>query len=392
MSSVRDIVVIGAGIQGAGVAQAGAAAGYDVLVLEKSHPAAETSSRSSKLIHGGLRYLETAQIGLVRESLRDRNVLLRIAPELVRMIDFYLPVYAETSRGSLKLRAGLSAYWLLGGMSRRAGFRTVRRDRWGGLDGLRTNGLRNVFRYQDARTDDAALTMAVLRSAERLGAEVRYPATFVSARRADDAYDVVFRTVDAEETCRCRVLVNASGPWVNHVLRGVEPSPPAVDIDFVQGTHIETGGTVDRGIYYAESPRDGRAVFVMPWRDRTLIGTTETPYDGDPDHVRPLPDEIDYLRETLRHYFPGRRADVLAAWAGLRVLPRGEGSASRRPREVLLVPGGSEPTDLVTVCGGKLTGYRTTAAKVLKLLGKALPQRETKADTAELTLEPVGSV
>jgi glycerol-3-phosphate dehydrogenase len=139
-------------------------------------------------------------------------------------------------------------------------------------------------------------------------------------------------------------------------------------------------------VYYVEAPRDGRAVFVMPWQGKTLIGTTETPYDGDPAAVRARPEEIAYLQETLRHYFPRHDGALLENFAGLRVLPQGHGPVFHRARETVLHPDHPERARLVSIYGGKLTGYRLTAAKVMRLLQKSLPTRQSLADTAELTL------
>ena len=176
-----DVVVVGGGIHGVGVAQAAAAAGHSVLLLEKTSLAAGTSSRSSKLIHGGLRYLESGQFHLVRESLRERRILLAIAPELVQLRPFILPLYRETRRRPWQLRVGLSIYALLGGLGPETRFGAVPRSEWTQLDGLQTRGLRKVLRYFDAQTDDAALTRAVMRSAQTLGADVLAPAEFFAA-------------------------------------------------------------------------------------------------------------------------------------------------------------------------------------------------------------------
>ncbi|MCR4301236.1 MAG: FAD-dependent oxidoreductase, partial [Sulfuricaulis sp.] len=174
-----DVAVIGGGIHGVGVAQAAAAAGYSVLLMEQNNLGSGTSSRSSKLIHGGLRYLESAHFGLVRESLREREILLHIAPALVQRVPFYIPVYTATRRSPWKIRAGLSLYALLGGLSPETRFESVTRSRWQDLDGIATHGLRAVFRYEDAQTDDARLTQAVMQSAQSLGAELRCPANFL---------------------------------------------------------------------------------------------------------------------------------------------------------------------------------------------------------------------
>ncbi len=376
-----DVVVIGGGIHGAGVAQAAAAAGHSVLLLEREAIGSGTSSRSSKLIHGGLRYLETLQFGLVRESLREREILLRIAPGLVRRVPFYIPVYGATRRSRWTIRAGLSLYALLGG----AGFESVPRAHWEGLDGLDTRGLRAVFRYEDAQTDDRLLTQAVMRSAGALGAELRCPANFLSAIRNEAGFRVHYLDRDGEQSCQALTLVNAAGPWANTVLERIAPRPATLAIVLVQGAHIVVEGTVQRGVYYVEAPRDRRAVFVMPWQRQTLVGTTETFYRGDPAAVHALPEEISYLRETLQHFFPRHPARVLDSFAGLRVLPQGSGTLFHRSRETLLHADDPERTRLITVYGGKLTGYRATAAGVLRRLRKSLPARAA-ADTSKIIL------
>ena len=386
MSTTRpDVVVIGGGIHGAGVAQAAAAAGYSVRVLEKTGIASGTSCRSSKLVHGGLRYLESGQFALVRESLRERDLLLRNAPSLVRLVPFHIPVYRNTQRGRLTIRAGLSLYALLGNLRPNTRFETLPRRQWDTLDGLETNGLKAVFRYYDGQTDDAALTQAVMRSAQKLGAELACPAEFLRATCKGDGYVVHYRTLQGEQECECGALVNAAGPWVNTVLTGVEPHPPLPAIELVQGAHIVLDGALTHGVYYTEA-EDRRAVFVMPWRSLTLVGTTETRFTGDPAQVRPLAEETDYLLRTFRHHFPQRDIHVRDQFAGLRVLPQGTGSAFHRPRETVYLTDAESKPRLVNIYGGKLTGYRATAAKALALLRPALPARRAQADTADLRI------
>ncbi|MBI3546466.1 MAG: FAD-dependent oxidoreductase [Gammaproteobacteria bacterium] len=381
-----DIVVIGGGIHGAGVAQAAAAGGYSVLLLEKNSIASGTSSRSSKLIHGGLRYLESAQFGLVRESLHERETLLRIAPTLVRRVNFFIPVYASTLRRPWKIRAGLSLYALLGGGARGTGFKTLARTRWHELDGLDTRGLQCVFQYQDAQTDDVALTQAVVRSAQTLGAQIECGADFLAGTRHDAGFEVRYRHANDEKNCRAGVLVNAAGPWVNTVLERISPRPSQLAVDLVQGSHILLEGEIRQGIYYIEAPSDRRAVFVMPWKGKTLVGTTETAFDGDADALHPRPQEIIYLQETLRRYFPQASGSLIASFAGLRVLPRASGSLFHRSRETTLHADTTERARLITIYGGKLTGYRATATKVMQRLKTSLPATTTRANTAHIML------
>jgi glycerol-3-phosphate dehydrogenase len=388
--SAYDVVVIGGGIHGAGVAQAAAARGHSVLVLEQEHLAAGTSSRSSKLIHGGLRYLEGGHFSVVRECLRERALLLKLAPELVRLRPFNIPVYAGTRRRPWQLRVGLGLYAALAGWGAEARYRTLPKSRWDALDGLSTRDLRAVFQYWDAQTDDAALTAAVMRSAQTLGAELVMPARFLSATLHEYGCELEYAQGEARKSCTARVLINAAGPWANHVLEQVTPVLNARAMDWVQGAHIRVSGELTQGIYYVEAPQDGRAVFVMPWCGDTLVGTTETAYRGDPAQVRPLPEEEAYLAEVLRHYFPERPRERLASFAGLRVLPAGSGTAFGRSRETVLHPDRLQKPRLLTIYGGKLTAYRATADKVLRAVAASLPVRRVVADTRRLPLESCG--
>jgi glycerol-3-phosphate dehydrogenase len=348
-----DVLVIGGGIQGAGVLQAPAAAGLSALLVEERSPAFGTSSRSSKLIHGGLRYLETLQLGLVRESLHERALLLRNAPELVRLVPFFLPVYSETSRPAWKIRAGLSMYAALGGLHQEDLFRRVPRREWESLDGLRTDGLQAVFEYFDGQTDDAALVRAVLASAAELGASARHPVKFLAATRVDRLPRAALERGDDAITCDAR---QRRRPWIVDVQRRIHPRPLCFAVELVAGTHLELDGTLERGIYYCEAPRDRRAVFLMPWKGHVLVGTTERSFSGDPAEVRPTAEETDYLLETLAHYMPDRVGAVRTSWAGLRVLPRTHTSAFERPRDVTLTCDDEAAPHFVAIWGGKLTG------------------------------------
>jgi glycerol-3-phosphate dehydrogenase len=385
-----DVVIIGGGIHGAGVLQAAAAAGFRALLIERQGIASGTSSRSSKLIHGGLRYLESGQFALVRESLRERAIHLRIAPELVALKPFFIPVYRDTRRRPWQLKLGLWMYALLGGFHAATRFGSVPKSEWSSLDGLKTEGLDAVIRYHDAQTDDALLTRAVMNSALELGAELQMPANFEAAALGDDGVAVTYTTREGTVACRARVLVNAAGPWATQVARAVAPAIPVPHVDLVQGTHIVIGFPVTAGIYYVESPTDGRAVFVMPWHGATLIGTTETPFSQEPDGVHPLPQEEEYLLAVVRHYFPAlralTRADIIERFAGLRVLPSATQAAFDRSRETIFTLDRDVRPRVLCIYGGKLTGWRAAAAHVLQRINSSLPARTRLAATDQLIL------
>jgi len=384
-----DVVVIGGGIHGVGVAQAAACEGYSVLLLEQQSLASGTSSRSSKLIHGGLRYLEGHEFGLVRESLLERAILLRIAPDLVHLRPFHIPVYPDTSRRPLHLRAGLTLYALFGGLHRASRFRKLPRKQWDTLDGLDTRQLQVVYRYLDAQTNDVDLTRAVMHSATEFGATLNCPAEFLAASIGQHGCEIRYRDPVQEKTCHARVLVNAGGPWVNTIAERISPTPATVAIDLVQGSHLILDSRLEKGCYYLEAPQDQRAIFLLPWGDQSLLGTTEQQYYGDPAAVTPAQQEVDYLLEVMRHYFPNRPQHVVDSFAGVRVLPASDSAAFRRTRETRLPVDSSTRPRVLSIVGGKLTGYRATAQKVMKRLRLTLPARQSRADTSTLVLKPV---
>jgi len=389
MTDNYDVVVVGGGIHGVGVAQAAACSGHSVLLLEQTALAAGTSSRSSKLIHGGLRYLESYDFGLVRESLAERAILLRIAPDLVRLQPFHIPVYPETSRRPFVIRTGLILYALLGGLDRASRFRTLGRNHWDRLDGLDMNRLQAVFQYTDAQTHDADLTRAVMQSAIDHGAHLSCPSEFLAATIGKRGVEILFRENTVEKSCTASVLVNAGGPWVSTVAERISPQPAGIDVDLVQGTHLVLEGALTKGCYYMEAPQDRRAVFLLPWGTQSMLGTTENIYRGDPAQVSALAEDESYLLAVMARYFPERPQHVVERFSGLRVLPASNNAAFKRSREThLSVDDPAQPRTLA-IYGGKLTGYRATGEKVMKILRRSLPERKIMAKTAVLSLKPV---
>jgi len=386
-----DVIVIGAGIHGAGVAQAAASMGYSVLVLEQSAVAWATSSRSSKLIHGGLRYLETAQFALVRECLNERRILLDIAPRLVRLLPFYIPIYANSRRQAWQISIGLRLYHALSGFDRNARFSRLNHSQFDDLHGITTQGLRAAFKYYDAQTDDRLLTEAVMASAQQFAAHLTTGARVTAIEKCAAGWQVRYEKSDNTTlqaglaTARC--LVNAAGPWVDFVNQLVSGADgPAVDL--VQGSHVVVQRPAFNAAFYIEAPQDRRAVFVLPWRDLTMIGTTETAFSGDPADVAVQQHEVDYLLNCYNAYFPHLavgEADISHSFAGLRVLPRGNGSHNKRKRDTVLWNPAATPT-YAAIYGGKLTAYRHTAARVMALLTSHLssPRQQLRTESIKL--------
>ena len=393
-----DAVVVGGGIQGAGCAQALAAAGHRVLLVEQSHFGSGTSCRSSKLIHGGLRYLESGQWRLVRKSLRERELLQRLAKGLIESRAFYLPVYRGQRLARWKIIAALLLYRLLAGGGPQTAFRRLKKSQWPTLDGLRQTGLIDVFQYCDGQTDDRQLTRAVICSAVALGCDAREQTRLVAADYSDQTCDgslqLTLQCHDERQTVHCHLLVNAAGPWVDRVQRSIAIAPPSPAFTLVQGSHLEYDQALGEGIFYIESPDDQRAVFIMPWKNKTLVGTTEQPFSGDPADSRPSEEEIAYLKRSFEHHFPDYRGRYLGAWSGLRVLcddqraTRSLRPFSSRERDTRILTDNRHRPRIISLYGGKLTTYRATAESVARLAAKTLPPAQRQQATSDIVLMP----
>jgi len=380
-----DLLIIGGGIHGAACAQAASAKGYSVLLLEQfEKPGLATSSKSSKLIHGGLRYLETGQFKLVYECLQERKYLLHNAPHLVKLVPFYIPVFKNSLRSSLIIRAGLSIYSLFS----KKPFKTISRKKWHQLDGLNTNDLVTVFQYYDAQTDDQQLTEAVMNSAQEMGAIVYTNTVFDKAECQQNYCTAHFTRDNKQQIITSRLIINTSGPWVNHVLEKITPEQSHIDIDLVLGSHIIINKKPAQGIYYLESPHDQRAVFVMPWQDKTMIGTTETDFTDSLDHIEAPKPDIEYLLSTYNHYFNPRASeqDITDSFAGLRVLPKASTSAFARPRDTIIHYDKTDTPRVFSLYGGKLTANRATAHHLMKIIQPFLPQPTQDIDTRFISL------
>ena len=382
-----DVIVIGAGVHGSGVAQAVAAAGYSVCVLEKHTVGSGTSSKSSKLIHGGLRYLESYQFSLVRKSLKERAVLCRIAPGLVKLKPFYIPIYKQTSRRPWKIRLGLSLYSLLGNMHKNNLFERLSENRLETVDGLKSETLQAIYRYFDGQTNDKKLTEAIMESAIQLGAKSIDSAEIESIKKNDKTFKVSYKHEHIEKNISSTIIVNAAGPWVNEVHNAINIKTKLLEVDLVQGTHIIVDVVAPSGIYYLEA-NDKRAVFVMPYefegKKITMIGTTEKIFEGSASDVKATKEEVDYLLNIYLSYFPKHKnIKILNEFAGLRVLPKNNDSLFSRPRDTVLH---WATTGLLSLYGGKLTAYRSTSDLVLKKIKPLLGKKRRIAFTEQLFL------
>jgi len=398
-----DLIVIGGGITGCGVARDAAMRGWKVALIEKDDFASGTSSRSSRLVHGGIRYLEHGHLGLVFESSRERRTLSRIAPHLVRPMGFLWPVFEGARVSTWKLRAGLALYDAL------AMFRGLGRTRWLAADEigdrepeLRQHGLATGAVYYDAATDDARLTIANARAAADHGAIVLNHACVI-ALAADETLTRTVRIVDEETgtqvVTHARMVVNAAGPWSDWVTQLAVPTMVNHTVRPSKGSHIlvPRHRIGNQGAITLISPIDGRVMFVLPagptGAEFTLIGTTETEYDGPPDEVRATTADIEYILRTANAMFPAARLamrDVISAWAGIRPLvPSAEtdpGKISREHSITFVAPG------VIAVRGGKLTTYRDMASQTVRLAARHLGRRGERPARTDLAPLPGGSL
>jgi glycerol-3-phosphate dehydrogenase len=388
-----DAVVIGGGMAGAGVARDLALRGASVALFEKGDFASGTSSKSSKLIHGGLRYLELFDWRLVRESLREKRTLERLAPHLVRPLPFLVPVYRGSKRGLITVRIGMWLYDLLtpGRVADR--YRVMRPVEALSLEpSIQPEDLRGAGYY----TDDLLLIperlcLENVLSAIRHGARAHNYCEVEEVVRGDDGIEGI-RVRDLltaqVSTVKARVVINCAGPWVDQLreLAGLASERPRI-VRTTKGIHCLLPRMTERAVYL--STHDDRMVFVIPWRDFSLVGTTDTDFDGDPDRVWATRDEVTYLLETVAQALPDRRValdNVAYTYAGVRPLSFEEGrSASRVSREHKVVAEGRDGRFL-SVTGTKLTCFRSLAEDVGDRVMRALGRNE-RSRSAGLSLD-----
>jgi glycerol-3-phosphate dehydrogenase len=373
-----DVLVIGGGITGAGIALDAAARGFSVALVEKGDFASGTSGRSSRLVHGGLRYLEHREFGLVRESLRERGILYRLAPHLVRPIPMYM--LADDLRDRARYGAGLTGYDLLAagrniGIHRSVTAEQVRQA----IPGLA--GRPRGYRYFECQTDDARLTIEVARAAQAFGAVLANHARverLLGGLRVEGAAAVDEITGQGFEI-RAAVTVNAGGVWADRVrslaAAGRERLLPS------KGVHLVFAPGAVRtkaALAVPSAAGDGRYVFLVPWEDRVYAGTTDTPYSGDLDRPAVEDSDRDYILSAVARGFPGvSERDVVACWAGLRPLlsqdraPADARTSDLSRKHVLF----EDPPGLFTITGGKLTTYRAMAEDLVDRIDGALGPR-----------------
>jgi glycerol-3-phosphate dehydrogenase len=372
-----DLVVIGGGIHGAAIARDAAGRGLKVLLAEKGDYACATSSASSKLIHGGLRYLEHLEFGLVRESLVERAQLLKAAPHLVAPLRFLLPVYRWQRRQALTLRAALALYDALSFGDGLPASGRLDDDDIVQLPGLRQQELVSVLHYCDCMADDSRLTLAALLDARARGADIRNRRAVTAMAALANGYAVELDERGQKRRVEARFIVNAAGPFVTEVEAMSDRVPPARALTLVRGSHIvlpmPKAAHTDA---YTLQDEEERVIFVLPWLDQRflIVGTTDMPHEGDPGEPCCSPEEKAYLLAAYNRYFaspsgPVTEADIAHSWSGVRALHDEEGARpsriSRSPALSVIANGSG---GFVTLYGGKLTTHRALAEEVIETL------------------------
>jgi glycerol-3-phosphate dehydrogenase len=380
---IYDLAIIGGGINGCGIARDAAGRGMSVFLCEMNDLASGTSSWSTKLVHGGLRYLEYYEFRLVREALIEREILWKIAPHLIRPLRFVLP-HHDGLRPAWLLRLGLFLYDHIGGRKLLPPTRTLdlTRDEVGRP--LVSNAYKKAFEYSDCFVDDARLVVLTALDAADRGAEIRTRSRAVEIRQVEGIWQVTVESTSGGErsTIAARALVNAGGPWVEDVLHLSAGVKARAKVRLVQGSHIVVRKLYAHDRAYMFQNSDGRIVFVIPYQDDfTLIGTTDRDYHGDPAKVKASDEEIEYLCESISEYLakPVTPGDVVWTYSGVRPLyddGASEAKAATRDYVFELDTPGDAP--LLSIFGGKITTHRRLAEEALERLAPYLPNAKAR--------------
>ncbi|MEJ8473002.1 glycerol-3-phosphate dehydrogenase [Roseibium algae] len=378
MTPDYDLVVIGGGINGTGIARDAVGRGASVLLAEMGDLAGATSSASTKLIHGGLRYLEYYEFDLVRKALKEREVLWRSAPHIAWPMRFILPHHNEL-RPAWLLRLGLFLYDHLGGRKLLPATKTVALDQAPFANDLKSM-FKKGFEYSDCWVEDARLVVLNARDAADRGAEILTRTKCTHARREDGIWKITLHDLGNGEdrVVTARVLVNAAGPWVADLLSGVVGANRTSNVRLVKGSHIVVPRLFEHDRCFIFQNGDGRIMFAIPYeRDFTLIGTTDVDYEADPGDVKISKGEIEYLCQSVSEYLkkPVKPADIVHTYSGVRPLyDDGAADAKAATRDYVLELEAAEGVPaLLSVFGGKITTYRKLAEQVLEKLDPYLP-------------------
>lgn len=380
---IVDVFIIGGGINGVGIANDAAGRGLDVMLCEMNDLASATSSASSKLIHGGLRYLEHYEFRLVKEALAEREVLLKNAPHIISPLRFILP-HQPHLRPAWMIRSGLFLYDNLSKRVTLEGSKSIKF----GKDSELVSDIKKGFEYSDAKVSDTRLTLLNALSAKQEGAEILTRTKCVKAVTQDNLWHITMedQITGEQREVQARSLVNAAGPWVDKLIDVVQSGKKVDALRLVQGSHIVVPQVVDNSHAYILQNSDGRIVFILPYEnDHNLIGTTDLDYVGDPTKAKITQEEIDYLVEITNQYLVKKikAEDIVHTYCGVRPLLQDEAEdAQKATRDYTLDMYSSERSaPLLTIYGGKITTYRKLSEAAVNKLAELFPDKASQAWT-----------
>lgn len=375
MPEIYDIAIIGGGINGCGIARDAAGRGLDVYLCEKGDLGGATSSASTKLLHGGLRYLEHYEFKLVREALQERERLWAIAPHFVRPLRFVLP-YMPGMRAKWQLRLGLFIYDHIGGRVRLPGTTNVRLAGQALGEGL-ASSLKSGFEYSDCWVEDNRLVVMNAKAASELGAVIETHTAMTAAKRDGDGWSVTVSLGGHQRTIRARTLINAAGPWANDIVSRTAGRPARGKVRLVQGSHIVVPKLYAHDRCFIFQNSDSRIFFTIPYEgDYTLVGTTDRDFDGDIDQFSATEQEKAYLCNAVSRCFdrPLTTADIVWSYSGVRPLyDDGASAAQKATRDYVIEVDEEAGIGLISIFGGKITTYRRLAEAALDRLKDHLP-------------------
>ena len=383
MKNMFDIFIIGGGINGAGIARDASGRGLKVYLAEKGKVGSATSSWSSKLIHGGLRYLENYEFKLVAESLREREVITQIAPSITKPLPFVIP-HTKKLRSKLLIRLGLFLYDNLGGKTKipKSSKVIFAKQYQNILQSKFTEG----FRYYDVQVDDKKLVEMNIDDAKKMGAVITEDTKVINANRIDNYWEI---TLNNNEKIKSKILINAAGPWINETVNNVLKINAKKSIRLVRGSHIITKKLYEDEVAFTLQNEDNRVVFVIPYKgEYSLIGTTEVDVDT-PDNPSISNEEKIYLINTINNHFIKQisQEDIVETYSGIRPLIEDFKDATKVTRDYIFDLNEDESkAPLLNIYGGKLTTYRKLAENVLLALNKYIPVNKKNSWTAKQKL------
>jgi len=379
MTDIYDIFIIGGGINGAGIARDASGRGLKVYLAEKGKVGSATSSWSSKLIHGGLRYLENYEFKLVAESLREREVITRIAPKITKPLPFIIP-HSKKLRSKLLIRLGLFLYDNLGGKTKIPKSSKINFNKK--YKNILQSKFVDGFQYYDVQVDDKKLVEMNIDDSKKMGATILEDTKVIDAKRNENFWEI---TLDNNEVIKSKILINAAGPWINETVNNVLKINTNKSIRLVRGSHIITKKLYEEDVAFTLQNDDNRIVFVIPYKEEfSLIGTTEVDVNT-PDNPAISDDEKIYLINSINNHFVKQisQVDIVDTYSGIRPLIEDFKEASKVSRDYVFdlnIQKAGSP--LLNIYGGKLTTYRKLSEKVMEELTPYLPNTKTKNWTA----------